>query len=269
MDEYSKELQEEVRDYWAEVYTQVGLTDIEPRVQLRLKERDGESRRIANLEHMLNLNFGNGQKHLIVGTGTGGLAVELYKKGCTVYGVEPHEKANRIVRLIAQEFGMPLENFTTDTAESLPFKNNTFDFIHCFTVIEHVENVKKSLLQMIKVLKPNGYIYINTHDYRFPYERHYKIVFPAFLPKVFGYLYLLLKGKPLKFLRHINYVTEGSINKILYECKEPISWQRIYERYSYLDWKGFHPRYSLWRFFTLVFNIPMNQEILIRKKGVS
>ena len=59
---------------------------------------------------------------------------------------------------------------------------------------------------MIRVLKPNGYIYINTHDYRFPYERHYKIVFPAFLPKVFGYLYLLLKGKPIKFLRHINYV---------------------------------------------------------------
>lgn len=261
---YSEEILKKIRNYYADYYRQLGLKDIAERVLSRENEEIAEAKRISELEHLLNISFGSGQRHLIVGTGTGGLAVELYKKGCAVYGIEPNERANNIARLKAESLGMPAENFTNHKAESLPFKDCGFDFIHCISVIEHVDSVKDSLEEMIRVLKPGGYIYINTRDYRYPYEAHYKILFPTFLPKLLAYPYLLLKRRPVKYFRHIKYVNEGNINKILYN--HPVIWQRIYRELP-AGWKrGFHPHIVLRKFYNLVLNIPDKQEILIRKK---
>jgi len=264
MNEYSQELRNKIKDYYTKVYESVGLKNVEEKVSMRMREEEEDARRIIDLESIARFSFGRDQKHLIVGTGTGGLAVELFKRGCQVYGIDPNEEANEITKLKAKELGMPVDNFTTDIVESLPFNDNTFDFIHCFSVIEHVSSVKGALAEMIRVLKPGiGCICLNTPDYRFPYEGHYKIIFPTFLPKIFGYLYLLIKGRPVKFLRDVKYVTEGNINKILY--KQPVIWQRIYRQYP-PEWDNPPFYFFLWRFFSVHLNVPKNQEILIRKK---
>jgi ubiquinone/menaquinone biosynthesis C-methylase UbiE len=262
---YSNEIVSEMRSYYAQMYNTVGLKNVEEMVSWRFKEEESEAARISKLEYLLNFSFAKPQKHLIVGTGTGGLAVELYKRGCWVYGIEPNEQANRIVQLKAKAVGMPVDNFTTDKAESMPFKDNTFDFVHCVSVIEHVNDVEKSLNEMMRVLNVNGYIYLSTPNYLFPYERHYKIAFPLFSPKAFGYLYLFFKGKPWGHYGGLKFVTERNVSKILYKTKYSIVWQRFYEQYSYLKCRTPFIRQLIWRFLTVCLNIAMNQEILIRK----
>ena len=56
---------------------------------------------------------------------------------------------------------------------SIPFENETFDVITCFGTLHHIPNVSFVFSEMIRVLKPNGYIFlrepINTMgDWRYP-----------------------------------------------------------------------------------------------------
>ncbi len=262
---FSQEVILAMKEYYTALYHKVGLKNIDEMVAWRLNEEDMEVDRLAKLEYVLNFNFGKGQKHLIIGSGTGGLAVELFKKGCEVYGIEPNIQANRIVRLKSEAINMPVERFTTDKAEFLPFADNSFDFIHCVSVIEHVDNVEKSLKEMIRVLNPKGTIYLSTANYIFPYERHYKIPFPTFLPKIFGYLYLWIRGRPCSFFQHLKFVNKMNIYRILYKSEYPLVWLRYTEQYSYLkdEVKYFYQR--IWRYFTMVLGIQMNLELFIKK----
>jgi SAM-dependent methyltransferase len=48
--------------------------------------------------------------------------------------------------------------------DKIPFSDNTFDFIHCCQVVEHIpeENLKTELKSMFNVLKKDGIVYIST-----------------------------------------------------------------------------------------------------------
>ncbi len=262
---FSEEIVVAMKQYYTALYNSVGLKNIGEMVSWRLSEEDMERNRLTKLEYALNFNFGKGQKHLIVGSGTGGLAVELFKRGCEVYGIEPNDQANRIVWLKAEAVNMPVERFTTHKAESLPFADNSFDFIHCVSVIEHVDNVEKSLKEMIRVLNPKGTIYLSTANYIFPYERHYKMPFPTFLPRSLGCIYLWIKGRPYRFFKHLKFVNKMSIYRILYKSEYPLVWLRYTEQYSYIKGEKRHLHEKIWYYFTMVLGIQMNLELFIKK----
>ncbi|MDD5454926.1 MAG: class I SAM-dependent methyltransferase [Candidatus Ratteibacteria bacterium] len=46
--------------------------------------------------------------------------------------------------------------------QMLGFKNNTFDFIVCSEVLEHIEDLNSGLKEIYRVLKPNGIILISV-----------------------------------------------------------------------------------------------------------
>jgi ubiquinone/menaquinone biosynthesis C-methylase UbiE len=204
------------------------LLDWEKRVAVRLEEETREVSRLRELEFILGIKFVNSNQ-LVVGAGTGGLITVLKQSFfCEVYGVEPCAEEYEIVLDRCREVGISTDNIKKEGAEQMSFTNNQFDFIHCFTVLEHVQNIEKSIDEMIRVLKPGGMILISTPNYSFPYERHYKIPFPTFLPKIFGKIFLKLLGKSTKFLDTINYIKRDVINKILVK-KESIVWFNMYK----------------------------------------
>jgi ubiquinone/menaquinone biosynthesis C-methylase UbiE len=61
---------------------------------------------------------------------------------------------SRKVLLIAKKKHKKI-NFVIASAEFLPFKNNVFDLVTCFDVLEHVSNQKKVLLEIYRVVKKN------------------------------------------------------------------------------------------------------------------
>lgn len=250
-------------DYYTKYYRDdCSLPDWRKRAEDRLKEEDDELEKMNILQKIIGLKFDDSQKHFIVGAGTGGLAVALNNNfKCDVYGIEPEPEAFEIILEKLKQNNISENNFKKEFGENLSFPDNEFDFVHCFTVLEHVKDIEKCIDEMVRIARPCGLVYINTPNYNFPYERHYKIIFPTFLPKIFGYLFLIFLGKSPKFLRTINFINEKKLNKIFLK-KTNIVWQRIYrsKKENSKGRLGF-----LWNFLIKKMFIYPTQEILIRK----
>ena len=239
---FSKELNKKITGYYEAYYKLCGLKNYLALAQARLNEEVIESKRMWALQEVLGFKFAPPQKHFIMGAGAGGLAVVLKQEyGVEVSGCEPDTVALDIIKEKLKEKAINSAGFTGDFGEALSFESNQFDFVHCFTVLEHVQDVEKCLQEMIRIAKPNGLIYINTPNYDFPEERHYKIRFPfgpATMPRFFSYLYLFLRGLPLQFFKGLNLLTKKELNKML-------------SRYSDIEFTEFGP--------------PQTQEILVVK----
>ncbi len=217
---FSDNLNKKIRDYYAKYYKSCGLRDFKLRAEKKINEEATEEKRLNRLEGFLTLKEIPGKECFIMGAGTGGLVVVLKEKyNINVFGCEPDIVALDILREKLKEKGIDDFGFTADFGESLSsFKDNKFDLVYCYTVLEHVRNVEKCLAEMIRIAKPKGLIYLNTPNYGFPEERHYKIKWPfgpAYLPRVFSYLYLFLRGKPTAFFKSLNFLTKKRLNKML------------------------------------------------------
>jgi len=255
-----KHLEQKLINYYKKYYKDnLGIPAWRKLVQGRLSEEKIEEKRIIYLQKILG-SFKN-KKILNLGCGTGGFNIVAKKYRADIYGIEPNPEALEICKLKAQKHGLDSKKFRAGKGEKLPYQDNYFDLVYCFTVLEHVVNVKACLKEMIRVCKSGGFIYINTPNYKFPFERHYKIVFPTFLPKLFGYIYLFFRKRPIKFLKSINLFTEKQINKILNK-QEDISWLRIYQPLE--KRRGLKGLFSNFLKFNLA--IHPNQEIIIIKQ---
>ncbi|HBB37595.1 MAG: Methyltransferase type 11 [Candidatus Magasanikbacteria bacterium GW2011_GWD2_43_18] len=256
-----KILEDKIKTYYTKYYRDsCKLPDWQERTAQRLKEDQLESTRMKEMEALLDVSFQN-QRHCIIGAGTGGLAIVLEKEfGVDVYGIEPCEEEMTIIHLQCDQANIPREKFKQEPCETLSFEDNMFDIVHCFTVIEHVDDINQCLEQIIRVTKPGGKIYINTPNYAFLYERHYKIPFPTFFPKRMRTLYMKFIGKWTPFFETINFVTEKDIDQLLIK-KSDIVWYRLYRPHT----SAIGRFAKLWDYLRFKKNITMNQEIIIKK----
>jgi len=121
---------------------------------------------------------------LDIGCGVG-ISLDLARKeGCTVFGVDPNPKweglRNNLTTL----------EFSEDTikkaySESLPFLDNMFKTVYSSHVLEHVDDLEKTLQEMNRVVSENGVIIIGVPTAtmawinwitQFLFTTHHKIV---------------------------------------------------------------------------------------------
>ena len=203
----SMSLEEKIRDYYRAFYRdQLGHPDWRERVESRLNEEERFAAPVINkLERVLNISF-RGRRVLVVGAGTGAEFIELHRRGAMVHGIEPNSLGIEIIREKCRISGIPGERVKEGMAEKLPYDDETFDFVYCYTVLEHVASVEASLKSMLRVLRVGGHLFVEAPNYRMPYEPHYKMMMPTFLPRVFQKLYLRLCGRPPGFIDRLNYI---------------------------------------------------------------
>lgn len=199
---------------------ELGLRDWEKRVEARIGEESGMS---LDIVKKLEKHTGpiKGKKILSVGSGWRGLVVAAAKMGAKAFGLEPDREKVEISKLRASLHGIKAD-FYVAKGEVMPFKNNTFDVVECSSVLEHVDDPKKVIEEMIRVLKPGGICYINAPNYLYPVERHYKTIWIPLMPKPFAKLQLRLLGRNPKFIEHINYITPYFFDKTLREFGKAI-----------------------------------------------
>ena len=204
--------------YYTNYYKdQLGLPDWSSRVELRLNEEETYCKRFIEwFKDWFEYDF-TGKKVLVVGCGTGGELVNFHHMGADVYGVEPNEEAFEICLMKAKHYGMPTENICMDFSESIPFEEETFDFIYCSTVLEHVNDVHKSVGEMVRCVRSSGRIFIEVPDYRQWYEPHYKLPLPMFMPMWVIKLLLLLLRRPVSFIDNIKQVNSRILTNIFME----------------------------------------------------
>ncbi|MBU0634253.1 MAG: methyltransferase domain-containing protein [Candidatus Omnitrophica bacterium] len=95
---------------------------------------------------------------LDVGCSTGFLLDEARKIGWKAYGVEVAQWAVKYAR---QKFGLDVCNKSLEEAN---FKRDFFDVVILQDVIEHLPDPKRTLLEIRRILKPTGILYVNTPD---------------------------------------------------------------------------------------------------------
>lgn len=89
---------------------------------------------------------------LDVGAGVGDFIRILQKEtSCTLYGVD------------LMHSSVPgVEWYVQDLNRNLQFQNGKFNAITCLEVLEHVENPRKLVREMFRVLKPGGTLILST-----------------------------------------------------------------------------------------------------------
>jgi len=97
--------------------------------------------------------------HLDIGCGTGEFLYACKKSGFKTKGIEPAK--------IARE--QAIKNFDLDVSEKTKleyFKPNSFDSISMWHVIEHVEDIKKTISNLSKILKSNGFLIVAVPNHK-------------------------------------------------------------------------------------------------------
>ncbi len=64
------------------------------------------------------------------------------------------------------------EQITNAAGEQLPFPSNNFDLILSHEVLEHVQDDRQAVLEMVRVLRPGGRIAIFVPNRGYPFETH-------------------------------------------------------------------------------------------------
>ncbi len=202
-----QQLKQAIVEYYTTYYKdELGLPDWELRVKSRLEEETISPQRLLDwIETWLNYSFEN-KNILVVGGGTGAEIFALRMRDANVTAIEPNKYAVDIVKAKSQLKFNNSNPITQAISEFLPYPDNHFDFVYCFTVLERTQYPIQCIDEMIRVVKKNGWVFIVTPDYRFPYEPHYKINMPTILPKWMLHLWLKVWGRPTNFLDTLQFV---------------------------------------------------------------
>lgn len=90
-------------------------------------------------------------KVLDVACGTGDMAVELLRQGCSVTGVDLSKEMMAIAKRKA-----PQAEYRLADAERLPFGDASFDAVTCAFGVRNFVHLEQGLHEMLRVLKPGG-----------------------------------------------------------------------------------------------------------------
>ncbi|MBD0329645.1 MAG: 3-demethylubiquinone-9 3-O-methyltransferase [Thermoleophilia bacterium] len=102
-----------------------------------------------------------GLKMLDVGCGGGLLAEEFAERGARVTGVDPSTPSLQAARAHAAERGLDIA-YHEGVGEALPFPDASFDAVYCCDVLEHVDEVGRTVREIARVLRPGGVFLYDT-----------------------------------------------------------------------------------------------------------
>jgi 2-polyprenyl-3-methyl-5-hydroxy-6-metoxy-1,4-benzoquinol methylase len=105
------------------------------------------------------LQFVKNRVVLDAGCGTGYGAHYLSHASKEIIGIDISESALRYART---HFLKKNLKFEVSDLTGLTFENTTFDVVCCFDVIEHIEDYKKAIQEIYRVLKSDGLFIIST-----------------------------------------------------------------------------------------------------------
>lgn len=95
------------------------------------------------------------------GSGYGGRTVEYARLGARfVWGVEPFESMVDRSNAYAHSRGVENVSFVLCTQDDIPLDDATFDVVLSYDVLEHVNDPRRSIAEIHRVLRPGGVAYL-------------------------------------------------------------------------------------------------------------
>lgn len=254
-----------LREYYKTYYLDtLKLYDWEERYNsIRIHEEEVIGKKVIDMLVKCEVHL-EGKSVLVAGAGTGAELFYLHNSISEVnaYAIEPYVDAFKILQRKAELYSLPAERLKQSKLECLPFDDGMFDVVICFTVLEHVDDIRKSIHEIYRVLKSGGNALLETPNYYYPEEQHYKsYTFPPKLSKTLARLVLKARGRYSEFFESLNFISNSDIDKVLYELNA--SYIRL-DKYTKISGGKNFVTYLVW-FYSILFKIPRNQVILVSK----
>ena len=161
-----------------------------------------------------------GRRMLDIGSGYGSNVLASRQAGIDAIGIEiaPFEVEFARKRLRQERPDDSPDNvYLLGSALHLPFQDDSFDLITIMNVLEHVTDYRRLLSEAVRVLRPNGALYIVCPNYAaFRREAHYQVPWLPLLNKDLAGWYLKAIGRNPQFLKmSIHYCTNWGILRCL------------------------------------------------------
>jgi 2-polyprenyl-6-hydroxyphenyl methylase/3-demethylubiquinone-9 3-methyltransferase len=117
----------------------------------------------ACLRRVLGEDALQGLEILEVGCGGGLVCEELARRGARMVGVDPSQAALHTAREHAAQSGLA-ERITYEHgyAEALPYDSGRFPAVVCLDVLEHVQDLGRTIAEVARVLAPGGVFVFDT-----------------------------------------------------------------------------------------------------------
>lgn len=202
-----------LENYYTRYYRDtLGIPTWRDLVEVRLADDAYECRCLARLEAALGRRV-RGLRLLNVGCGTGGFNVVAEQAGATTWGVDVDPEAVTIARA-----RLAKGRILCAPAEALPFPERSFDIVYCFSTLEHVQDARQALREMVRVVRTDGALYLHTPNRWACFEGHYKIFWVPALPRWAARAYLAARGRPLAFLETLRLLTLAECRSLVEEA---------------------------------------------------
>lgn len=181
-----------------------------------------------------------GASVLEVGCGIGMSTVVLRQMGAKVIAGD-YDEGNTLAtaRKIAQDFRVD-DSFCKLDVRDLPFDDETFDYVHCEQVLEHIpgKDHENALKEICRVVKKGGLLFIDTENQLCPLDRHDSgLLFVHWLPKKIGVWVAKRMNKGIT----INELSFNNINPTLHDYMSYFEMIRITKKKDFNLISSYYP----------------------------
>jgi SAM-dependent methyltransferase len=157
---------------------------------------------LAVLQDYFDGNLAN-MSLLDLGCSTGVTANFLSPYFNKTIGIDIDEEA---VIFAKETFAHERLTFLTGDSMNISFPDNSFDVIICAQVYEHVPDAGRLMIEIYRLLKPNGVCYFAAGNRIVFIEEHYNLPFLSIIPKHLAHYYLrILKRGDYYYENHLSF----------------------------------------------------------------
>jgi 2-polyprenyl-3-methyl-5-hydroxy-6-metoxy-1,4-benzoquinol methylase len=144
-----------------------------------------------------------------IGCGPGTQAIAWAQDGHQVYGIDVSE---RFIELAQERMSVAgvIVDFRVGTATHLPFPSASMDVCLLPELLEHVPNWLNILEECVRILKPNGLLYISTSNVFCPVQNEYTLALYSWYP---SFVKRICEEKAVTTHKHwVNFASYPAIN---------------------------------------------------------
>ena len=134
---------------------------------------------------------------------------------CDCHGLEPglppYAATLDISRRLLDSAGIPGSVIQEGIGESMPYADTSFDAVYSVSCLEHTQDPKAVLSEIVRVLKPGGVAVINFPNYGSWWEGHYNFFMLPHTPKWLFKIMARLRGRTTDFADTLQFITYGKL----------------------------------------------------------
>lgn len=211
---------------------------------LRLVDENRIEVALKSIQDMFDIKSLIGKKFLDVGSGSGLFSLTARKLGADVVSFDIDTESIQCTNFLKKTY-YPHDSCWKVVRGSVLDKRflnrlGKFDFVYSFGVLHHTGNMYQAFENIIKLVKPNGKIFVAIYNDQGRRSRYWKQIKKMYNTSILYRIPILIF--------YFSYFFLGGLIRDLMQLKNPINRYRIYKQnrgmsqiYDWIDWLGGYP----------------------------